>query len=136
MSSQKWTVSQAAQILGVSEKTVYRHIKSGKLKARIEGAPPTAHWMVDPVVKKGQLSGQSGGQPSGQGDGQDRLVTSSQESTTVIEILREQLREKDRQIAELHVLLRASQGQINTLLPAPREEEQPPVRKKHRWWPF
>ena len=38
MSSQKWTVSQAAQTLGVSEKTVYRHIKSGKLKAKIEGA--------------------------------------------------------------------------------------------------
>lgn len=124
MSSQRWTVSQAAQALGVSEKTIYRRIKSGQLKASLHGSPPTIHWMIEPVVNIGQLSRQ-----------EDQGIT-SQEPTAITEILREQLQEKDRQIAELHVLLREAQGQIKTLLPAPRGEEQIPMRKRRRWWPF
>lgn len=139
MSSHKWTVSQAAQILGVSEKTIYRRIKSGKLKAKIEGTSPTAHWMITPVDTKKLLSSQKDRQESGQESGQDRQSISGQE-ISIIAILKEQLKEKDRQIGELHVLLREAQGQIKAILPAPEQHEEQtltkPTKKKHWWWPF
>jgi AraC-like DNA-binding protein len=122
-----WTVAQTAQALGVSEKTVYRRIKSGQLKARLEGQPP--NWIIEPV----DISGHGGGHASRQqyicsGEAGDGAILT-------IEILREQLGEKDRQIAELHVLLREAHGQMERLLPAPQEEAQG-AKARHWWWPF
>jgi DNA-directed RNA polymerase specialized sigma subunit len=84
--------------------------------------------MVD-AVDTGRLEGRQG---SGHGTGQVEV-----EKSPVLEVLREQLREKDRQIAELHVLLRETQGQIERLLPAHiSQPETQMLKKRHWWWPF
>jgi hypothetical protein len=55
-----------------------------------------------------------------QTSGTDRNVLQA-----TIELLKQQLQEKDRQIGELHVLLREAQGQIQKMLPMP---------SRRRWW--
>ena len=128
-SDNRWTVSEAARALRVSEKTVYRRIKSGQLNARLKGQSPGAHWLIEPVDTGGHIARQ---------EYTCREDTVSLTAATV-ELLRGQLGEKDRQIAELHVLLRDAQGQLKGLLLAPQGEGQSWGRDKNRrrwWWPF
>lgn len=119
MTRQGWTVSEAARALGISEKTVRRHIKSGQLKARMEDG----QWLIE-RAGKGQTGGghrvDSEGKVGRQASGTDRNVLQA-----TIELLKQQLQEKDRQIGELHVLLREGQGQIQKMLPVP---------SRRRWW--
>jgi hypothetical protein len=108
----------------VSEKTIYRRIKSGQLVAKLEGQPTNPHWVIELV----DVGRPQAGQRSGQGEDAGSFV---------IELLREQLQEKDRQIAELHVLIREGQEQLRRLLPAPMNQQEPHEPKKRRWWwPF
>ena len=100
MGRQYWTLRETADALGVSDKTIRRRIKSGRLKAKMENG----EWLVE-RVDTGQV--------------EVRHVSSE------LEMLRRQLDEKDRQIAELHVLLRQAQEQVQRLLPMP---------KGKRWW--
>ena len=127
MADMKWTIDQAARALGVSEKTIYRRIKSGQLHAALQGTPPTQHWMIEPVTDIRQdIAAEVT---------PDKDENKVEHPETLIRILEEQLREKDRQISELHVLLRESQGQMVKLLPASTQESPKPARKR-RWWIF
>jgi len=127
MTGQKWTIDQAARALGVSEKTIYRRIKSGQLQATLEGTPPTEHWMIEPVAEIKQAVVPD--------DFPDKNGVEGKHQETLIRLLKEQLQEKDRQISELHILLRESQGQMKLLLPQTTIEHQK-LQKKRRWWPF
>ena len=134
MSNQRWTVSEAARALGVSEKTVYRRIKSGRLSAKLEGGPDSPHWMIDRVDRVDGVDtvDRDRGQVS-----RHRVEQIEAGKSPVLDVLREQLQEKDRQIAELHVLLREAQGQLQRLLPAPiGKTETYEHRKRRWWWPF
>ena len=127
MTGQKWTIDEAARALGVSEKTIYRRIKAGQLKATLEGTPPTQHWMIEPItdVLEDVIAESAW----------SREAKKKKESESLIHILEEQLREKDRQISELHILLRESQGQVKLLLPESTQGNGTPT-KKRRWWSF
>ncbi len=127
MAGQKWTIDQAARALGVSEKTIYRRIKSGQLQATLEGTPPTEHWMIEPVA-----GGKEETIPDSVPDGKNQ---DKERGTDLIHLLEDQLREKDRQISELHILLRESQGQMKLLLPESTPEPTTRVKKRH-WWIF
>jgi excisionase family DNA binding protein len=100
MARQYWTLSEAAEALGVSDKTIRRRIRSGQIKAKMEHG----QWFVEQL---------------------DIGETTVRQVSNGLELLRKQLEEKDRQIAELHVLLRQAQEQTQRLLPMPS--------KKH-WW--
>ncbi|MBN2185912.1 MAG: helix-turn-helix domain-containing protein [Dehalococcoidia bacterium] len=141
MARQGWTVGEAARALGISEKTVRRHIKSGQLKAWMEDG----QWLIERAGKERTEGGhrvdseeEVGRQrvDNDQTTGRQRVDTeeraarqaSSADRSTLhatIGLLRQQLEEKDRQIGELHVLLREAQGQIQKLLPMP---------SRRRWW--
>ncbi len=130
MTRQAWTVTEAARALGISEKTVRRHIKSGRLKARMEDG----QWLIE-RGGKGKTEGGHGvdsGQTMGRqrvdtGERAGRQASSADRSTlqATIGLLKQQLEEKDRQIGELHVLLREAQGQIQKMLPMP---------SRRHWW--
>jgi len=118
---------ESREYSGVSERTLRRLIKEGKLEAALVGSGSNRHWEVD----EESLSG-IGRPPSGQLDG--HLPDNGQYASGQIECpncdwlrhhLEAQLEEKDRQIRELHVLLQEGQAQLTRILPAPR-----------RWWRF
>jgi hypothetical protein len=99
------------------------------LRAELEGELARGRWLIEPVDTDRHMGG--------------REYTHREDytnlTTATVELLKGQLEEKDRQIAELHVLLREAQGQLKGLLPAPQGEEQQWERgKKGRrwWWPF
>ena len=114
MSGQEIPIKVASEALGISPKTVWRRIKKGEIPAR----KVAGQWLVDigqQQDKEDKLSGQEG-----QGVMFDLAVLQS-----TIEILRQQLEQKDRQISELHVLL--AQKQLPEPLPEPT---------KTPWWKF
>ena len=130
MTRQAWTVTEAARTLGISEKTVRRHIKSGQLKAWMENG----QWLIE-RAGKGRTEGRHrvdsdqtmGRQRVDTGERAARQASSADRSTlqATIGLLKQQLEEKDRQIGELHVLLREAQGQIQKMLPMP---------SRRHWW--
>lgn len=130
MTRQAWTVTEAARALGISEKTVRRHIKSGQLKAWMEDG----QWLIE-RAGKGKTEGRHrvdseervGRHRVDTGERAARQASSADRSTlqATIGLLKQQLEEKDRQIGELHVLLREAQGQIQKMLPMP---------SRRHWW--
>ena len=141
MARQGWTVSEAARTLGISEKTVRRHIKSGQLKAwmqdgqwlieragkgrtevrhRVDSEEKVARHRVDSDQAMGRQRVDTGERAARQASSADRSTLHA-----TIGLLKQQLEEKDRQIGELHVLLRETQGQIQKMLPMP---------SRRRWW--
>lgn len=112
------SIAQAASILGVSEKTVRRRIKSGSLRAELVGDP--RRYEID-LSDVDSVLGES--TPDVDSD-QDTVYPG------LIQILREQLQEKDRQIKELHILLQGAHEQAGRMLTAGNG------RPRHWWWPF
>lgn len=112
------TIAQAASTLGVSEKTIRRRVKNGSLPAQLVGEPP--HYEIAP----------------------EDLGIVQEESTppvdvdqgaleyALIETLKAQLQEKDRQIKELHILLQGAQEQTSRMLDAGNGHH------RRWWWPF
>jgi len=98
------TISEVAKLIGKSEQSIRRLIKSGKLKAMlIDG-----HYEIN----KNDLSNYQG---VGLFDSQ-AIVTDSQaivkEKDILIELLRQQLTEKDQQISQQQaIIMRLSQNQ-------------------------
>ena len=112
------TITQAASTLSVSEKTVRRRIKNGTLRAELVGDPP--RYEIDPE----ELDSVQ--------DKATQEVDSDQDNVypALVQILQEQLQEKDRQIKELHILLQSAQEQTSRMLIAGNGH------RKHWWWPF
>ncbi len=112
------TIAQAASTLGVSEKTVRRRVKNGSLPAQLVGDPP--HYEIAPedlgIVQEEST-------PPIDVD-QDAL------EYALIEALKAQLQEKDRQIKELHILLQGAQEQASRMLNAGNGHH------RRWWWPF
>jgi hypothetical protein len=93
------TIAEAARLLRLSEYTVRRRVRTGELPGEQVVTPQGFVWMVEV-------------------DDEPPDTSSSGELTTLREslaLLREQLTIKDKQIAELHVLLQQTQ----IALPAP-----------------
>ncbi len=124
------TVSEASRQLGVNTDTVRRRIRRGELGGRQEPRPQGFAWMVelpdldspceDTVTTPLGAPSESLGTPSSHPDNA---------FTDLVEVLREQLQEKDRQIeakdrqlSELHVLLQQGQAAL------------PPARDGRPWW--
>ena len=120
-------IEEAARQLGVSTRTIRRWIHRGKLPAR---KLPKGDGYVYLVDVTGQLTGQTGGQVSTH-DGRVDTPNSASASAVLtdkdrlIETLREEIAEKNRQIGEILLVLRQTQA----LLPEARS-------KKRWWWPF
>jgi predicted site-specific integrase-resolvase len=107
-------LSEAARLLGISESTARRRLRSGELTGRQVPTKQGFIWLVEVddelVVNEpdsGELTAMRG------------LVSSLTEQNTLlkaqVQAQQEQLVEKDRQIGQLHVLLQQAQA-----LPAPR----------------
>jgi len=103
------TISEAAQHLKVSERTVRRRLHSGNLPGRQMSTPQGFTWLIE-------LANEPPEQLSNNGD-----FTALRE---LVEVLKAQLENKDKQIQELHVLLQQSKTALN----APTTN--------HQWWQF
>ena len=110
---------------GLSEKTLRRLIREGKLQAEMVGSGPTHHWEVSEEALDA-LGRKDGGHSTEYGQ------TESAEECPNCQWMREhldaQLAEKDKQIEQLHILLQHSLDQGQRVLPAPQG--------RRRWWPW
>jgi excisionase family DNA binding protein len=113
-------LKEASQWTGLSERTLRRFIKEGKINAVMVGAGSTRHWDISPEALEGHVRNM---------DGHD--MTNSEECTNCawlrqqIDRYDRQLEVKDTQISELHVLLQTAQK----ALPAPQG-------RRRWWWPW
>ena len=106
------TIQEAAQHLGVSQDTVRRRIRKEELQARQTPTPQGFRWMVElegleedaqAAHTPPHMPGIGGAQVKD--DTNDANDANDANDGALVEILREQLQEKDRQISELHRLL-------------------------------
>ena len=119
------TIAQEASTLGVSEKTIRRRIKSASINARMVGDPP--HYEIEP--KELGIIREPREKPTDT-DQTNHTPPKPSVNDTLIETFKEQLREKDRQIKELHILLQGAQEQARHMLNGRPEDA------RHWWWPF
>jgi hypothetical protein len=116
-------LSEAARILGISESTVRRRVRNGELPGK---QVPTHQGFIWTVEVDEELVADT--PDSGELAALRGLVTSLNEQLALLksQVLaqQEQLAAKDKQIGELHVLLREVRE-----LPAPREG-----RRWWKWW--
>ncbi|MQF65079.1 hypothetical protein FIM04_03040 [SAR202 cluster bacterium AC-409-J13_OGT_754m] len=140
------TIGQTAATLGVSEKTIRRRIKKGLLNAKLVGEPPHYEIEASEIGFNEELSSQSDdfvqpvSDPEGLSSQSDEFVqpvsdpsgdtTQNKDYRDLLDMLKEQLSEKDGQIKELHILLQAAQEQAGRILTAGGE------RRRRWWWPF
>jgi excisionase family DNA binding protein len=95
MSGEGLTIAQAAEVLGVSTRTVRRFIKAGKLKAELVAGPFGEEyriWEIPEELRKTETKDnapvQSSGQPPGQFLGQE-VVQAPDQLTDIIRELQE-----------------------------------------------
>jgi predicted DNA-binding transcriptional regulator YafY len=120
------TISEAARLLGFSEKTIRRRVVRGELPGIREATPQGYTWFVD--VPDDQPLEPETETPSGELQAlrelnvalRDRVDAQDRE----LDAKNQQLAAKDEQIRELHILLQHAQA----ALPAPR--------KNLPWWRF
>jgi excisionase family DNA binding protein len=67
------TVAQAAEVLGVSERTVWRYLKSGRLPGETVGEPGAQRTLIDEAAVEA-LRGERGGADEALRAERDRLV--------------------------------------------------------------
>ena len=117
------SISQAAHTLGLSQSTIRKRLRSGDLQGQKVKGAGGFNWEVfvadDPTVKGDNVAPFTA--ESDQGDTDDANHTNNANGGALVEILREELAEKNRQISELHHLL--AQTALNAAPPRP-------------WWAF
>ena len=135
------SVTEAANLLGVSEETVKRRLRRGELRGERRRRPQGYVWLVD-LLDESFSTTTHDHSTTTQGDRGDHDTdhnTSGDEGhyllqemvemlQTQVKAQQEQLESKDRQISELHVLLQQAQERVNRMLPPPR--------RRRWWWPF
>jgi len=94
-------IAEAARMLGLSQDTVRKRVRSGELAGEQERAPGGFRWMVDLDVELDPPP--VGGDPRGNGRS-DALVDVLMAQ---VQDLREQLDARTREISELHQLMGA-----------------------------
>jgi excisionase family DNA binding protein len=109
------TISEAARLLQVSERTIRRRLHNGELRGSQVSNPGGFAWMVEVPEDL----------PGGSPGPEEKVTTAAliDRMADQIKSQQEQLAAKDRQIEQLHVLLQTAQA----ALPAPREGGRP-------WW--
>jgi hypothetical protein len=100
------SISQAADTLGVAQSTIRKRLRSGDLEGQKVKGAGGFRWEVfiddDPTVKGVT---QDGNHANDAQDGDHGDHTNNGNGSALVEILREELVEKNRQISELHRLL-------------------------------
>ena len=109
--SREVTVEEAANLLGVSRDTIMRRIRKGDLEAHQEPRPQGHVWRV--IIPDEEPNNQH----------VEVLTRELQTVRDVLELLKEELASKNKQIEQLHVLLQQAQA----ALPVPKED-------RHSWW--
>jgi excisionase family DNA binding protein len=109
------SVTEAAQLLGVSEKTIRRRVHSGRLQATQVSTRGVYAWLID--IPDDQLEPDSGELQALR----DRVAAQDRE----LDVKNEQIRELNGQIRELHVLLQQAQAALSV-----------PVGRQRPWWRF
>ena len=100
------TLQEAAQRLGVSQDTVRRRIRKEELQARQTPTPQGFRWEVElEGLEEDAQAAHTPPHRPGIGGAQVKDDTNDANDGALVELLREQLQEKDRQISELHRLL-------------------------------
>jgi len=113
-------IQEAATLLGVSESTLRRRVRSGQVNARQMETPQGFKWWVDIDIDD------TSDQVNAQVDDQVNLGPLEEKERT-IRLLAEQVEAQRQQIRELHVLLQTAQA----ALPPPTEPE--PERRRGFW---
>lgn len=121
------TIGEAASSLGVSEKTIRRRIKKGVIRAVLSGSPPMYKLDDEEIERLGLRDNLSFKAKDKENQPEETRQNTHDEMTTM---LMEQIREKDRQIKELHILLQGSQEQHKRMLTETKGSRGP------WWWPF
>jgi excisionase family DNA binding protein len=101
------TIAEAARILRLSEMTVRRRVRNGELEGIHVATPGGFTWMVE-LPEESSNDGPS--------TGETKVLRE------LVDTLRNQVDNQNRQIEQLHVLLQQAQA----ALPAPREGKS--------WW--
>jgi hypothetical protein len=118
------TISEAARLLGLSEKTVRRRVVRGELPGTQEATPQGYTWFVDipdqpPESETETPSGELQALRELNGALWDRVDAQDRE----LEAKNQQLAAKDEQIRELHILLQQAQAALPT-----------PMGTQRSWW--
>ena len=121
------TIGEAASSLGVSEKTIRRRIKKGVIRAVLSGSPPMYKLDDEEIERLGLRDNLSFKAKDKENQPEETRQNTHDEMTTM---LMEQIREQDRQIKELHILLQGSQEQHKRMLTETKGSRGP------WWWPF
>ena len=97
------SIPEAVHTLGLSQDTIRKRLRSGDLEGQKVKGAGGFRWEVfvadDPTVKGVTQDGNHGD------DAQDGNHANDAQDGALVEILREELAEKNRQISELHRLL-------------------------------
>ena len=100
------SIPEAIHTLGLSQDTIRKRLRSGDLQGQKVKGAGGFRWEVfiddDPTVKGVT---QDGNHANVTDDGNDDDHTNDGNGSALVEILREELTEKNRQISELHRLL-------------------------------
>jgi len=124
---QEVTITEAAQLLGISSATIKRRLKAGELNGRQASRPQGFLWMVEidqdhssTPPTTGSRNGGSNSNSTGTELGSLVAVLQAQVASQA-----EELDARRREVQELHVLLQTAQ----TALPSPQAQRQ-------GWWKF
>jgi len=102
----KLTIAQAADTLGIAQSTIRKRLRSGDLQGQKVKGAGGFRWEVfvaDGPTVKGDT--QDGNHANDAQDGNHDNHANHANHGDLVEILREELTEKNRQISELHRLL-------------------------------
>lgn len=117
---QEVTISQAAQLLGISQATIKRRLARGEMAGHQEPRPQGFRWLIE--IDMDRINHQNTTHPS------DGNSTGTTEPTALVTTLQaqiqaqgEELESRRREVAELHQLL-AQQTALNA--------------GKRPWWKF
>ncbi|MSQ33450.1 MAG: DNA-binding protein [Dehalococcoidia bacterium] len=150
-----YSVAEAAQVLGVSEKTIRRHIKAGRFSATLFNGPRGPEYRIESLELRvasagaalleeatapGDTAGATADSFPAVGQAQELALAGLEgAATALLADLQVQLAAKERRIEELQQEKVQMAGKVGVLLERARHlEEQlkllPPPRPKRSWW--